>query len=189
LIMSCPKCNSFDYRTFKSGNHVLHLCNVCGRIFGEYYEKDYCCGNKRLEIVKYQISNGQYRKAKMCINCMKSFGNVKNDPNHFISVSYDEREEIKRRRDGEVGNLFEQINKSRPPFHSYYRNYLQSNEWKKKRLERLKLDGFKCQMCHQHKGQLDVHHTTYDTLYNENINDLITLCRPCHAKIHQHDND
>lgn len=33
-------------------------------------------------------------------------------------------------------------------------------------------------------GDLQVHHITYERLGCHEIDDLITLCRPCHTKIH-----
>jgi hypothetical protein len=32
---------------------------------------------------------------------------------------------------------------------------------------------------------VDVHHQTYDRLYNEMCFDLVAVCRECHAKIHK----
>ena len=67
-----------------------------------------------------------------------------------------------------------------------YRQYIRSDEWEKKREERLKKDGYKCQECGTAKN-LEVHHITYERLGNEDINDLITLCKECHENIHRID--
>lgn len=64
-----------------------------------------------------------------------------------------------------------------------YDEYIHSEAWSKKRQERLRIDGFKCQRCGATE-KLEVHHVTYNTLGNENMNDLITLCELCHTKIH-----
>ena len=64
-----------------------------------------------------------------------------------------------------------------------YNKYMKSPEWAKKRKERLELDGYKCQMCGTTE-KLEVHHIKYDTLGNENMDDLITLCEHCHTKVH-----
>ena len=64
-----------------------------------------------------------------------------------------------------------------------YHEYLKSDEWQKKRSERLKIDGFKCQICGR-PMDLQVHHLTYANIYNENVyTDLITLCKYCHEQI------
>ena len=65
----------------------------------------------------------------------------------------------------------------------FYINYMASNEWRLKRLARLKLDEFTCQTCNE-KEYLEVHHRTYERLGDENVEtDLITLCSECHKAI------
>jgi len=185
--MSCPKCSSFDCKKYESSNHIIYACNKCGKIYGDFENKDYCCGHKRVEIVKFEMQNKQFRKSKMCINCLHNFGNVKITEYHKLYVTYDERQRIKGIIKDEFYQLFRNAQEGKEHFKNYYYKYLQSDEWKKKRLERLKLDKFQCQVCGNRSGTLDVHHTTYQTLHNENINDLITVCRNCHTKLHQND--
>lgn len=64
-----------------------------------------------------------------------------------------------------------------------YKKYLNSKEWKEKRDKRLEIDGFKCTCCGT-KDRLNVHHTTYERLGHESMEDLITLCNDCHKAIH-----
>lgn len=68
-----------------------------------------------------------------------------------------------------------------------YRAYLRSDRWNKKRIKILKRDGFQCAECLS-KHNLQVHHLTYDRLFMENDNDLITLCGVCHAEVHKERN-
>ena len=68
-----------------------------------------------------------------------------------------------------------------------YIDYLTSNEWKLKAQERQRIDGYKCQLCGSPKEDsiLQVHHFTYKNLYREDIyKDLVTVCKPCHKKLH-----
>lgn len=63
-----------------------------------------------------------------------------------------------------------------------YARYIQkSKKWQRKRRQRLELDNYTCQnrKCGSHEN-LTVHHLTYERLYNERMEDLQTLCRPCH---------
>lgn len=69
---------------------------------------------------------------------------------------------------------------------STYTAYLKTEKWQKKRFERNKLDGFRCQMCGTAKN-LNVHHLTYENLGRESIYDLVTLCESCHKKVHEKD--
>ena len=68
-----------------------------------------------------------------------------------------------------------------------YRDYIQSEDWQKRRLQALKRDGFRCQMCGSGIN-LRVHHISYDHLsQDEEIDDLITLCDNCHSQVHEQD--
>ena len=64
-----------------------------------------------------------------------------------------------------------------------YREYLESSHWDTVRLARLKKDGYRCQICGSAKN-LCVHHLTYDRMGHELMDDLLTLCRDCHEKVH-----
>lgn len=64
-----------------------------------------------------------------------------------------------------------------------YRNYISSDAWKQKRLERLEHDGRECSECGNTK-HLQVHHLTYERLGNELLRDLLTLCDTCHSRLH-----
>lgn len=72
-----------------------------------------------------------------------------------------------------------------------YREYLQSEKWKKKRQKVLKRDNFECQYrvwiffkC-KSKKKLQVHHKTYKRVFRERMSDLVTLCEKCHKKEHK----
>ena len=68
-----------------------------------------------------------------------------------------------------------------------YYEYIHSEEWRQKRNQVLKRDGFRCQMCGTAKN-LRVHHISYEHLnQDEELDDLITLCDNCHTKIHEQD--
>ncbi|WP_123862073.1 HNH endonuclease [Chryseobacterium artocarpi] len=44
-------------------------------------------------------------------------------------------------------------------------------------------DKYKCQQC-KSKAAIHVHHLTYENIFNENLEDLISLCIECHSQIH-----
>lgn len=68
-----------------------------------------------------------------------------------------------------------------------YEAYIQSDEWKQLRLELLQSRGCKCQDCGKtkHHTKLQVHHLTYERLFEELPQDLVILCRKCHMKQHE----
>ena len=67
----------------------------------------------------------------------------------------------------------------------YYRDYLKSDEWKRKRYVVLKRDNWRCVYCGGRATQ--VHHTKY-ARYNigrEPIEWLVSVCKDCHESIHR----
>jgi hypothetical protein len=61
-----------------------------------------------------------------------------------------------------------------------YEKYIHSTEWRKIADSRMKLDNYTCCVCG--KPASDVHHLTYDRFGNEDVDDLVSLCRKCHNK-------
>lgn len=68
-------------------------------------------------------------------------------------------------------------------WHMDYDMYLLTEHWVKIRRDALKRAGWRCQICNTDKG-LNVHHRTYEHLWNEEISDLTVLCFACHSRHH-----
>lgn len=66
--------------------------------------------------------------------------------------------------------------------HKNYYTYINSAEWNKRRIQKLKSTNYKCEICKGPASQ--VHHKHYKTLYKENMNDLQSLCGRCHKNEH-----
>ena len=67
----------------------------------------------------------------------------------------------------------------------YYRQYLKSDAWKRKRYVVLKRDNWTCQYC---GGKAtEVHHKKYArrNIGKEPIKWLVSICRNCHQEIHK----
>lgn len=60
-----------------------------------------------------------------------------------------------------------------------YQKYLQTKEWKAFRLFALKNANNKCEFCDSTEN-LAIHHKHYETLGNEEFEDVEVLCRRCH---------
>lgn len=60
-----------------------------------------------------------------------------------------------------------------------YNAYLLSEAWMEKRTQRLNLSGWKCEACGG-KQLLQVHHLTYERIFQESMEDLMVLCRIHH---------
>src|SRR4051812_27192001 len=65
--------------------------------------------------------------------------------------------------------------------YSSYGSYLNSGVWQTTR-RRLARD--RCECCSR-AGKLHLHHMTYATLGAERVQDVCTLCPPCHHQAHE----
>ena len=74
-------------------------------------------------------------------------------------------------------------NKKKPDLNKYYR----TKHWGKTKEKRLKKDNYTCQKCGK-KADI-VHHKTYENLYHEKMQDLISLCYKCHYEQHKKTGD
>ncbi len=66
-----------------------------------------------------------------------------------------------------------------------YKEYLQTPHWKRKRNEKLRAAGYRCQMCNRRARPLEVHHRTYERRGEELDTDLTVVCRSCHTNFHK----
>jgi len=66
-----------------------------------------------------------------------------------------------------------------------YSAYLLTPQWSARRQKALERDGHLCQGCLDAIAT-DVHHMTYERLFNELICDLVSLCHDCHQTCHPH---
>jgi 5-methylcytosine-specific restriction endonuclease McrA len=65
----------------------------------------------------------------------------------------------------------------------YHEFYIKSKQWADVRKKRMQIDKNTCQKCGA-KKHLQVHHLTYENIGEEEMEDLLTVCKPCHMKIH-----
>lgn len=65
-----------------------------------------------------------------------------------------------------------------------YKRYLNSPKWRALREAVLERDNHKCRFCPSRKN-LEVHHLTYEHIFNEQLEELVTTCEACHEHIHR----
>lgn len=73
-----------------------------------------------------------------------------------------------------------------------YANYIRSTAWDRKRFAACSRAGWKCEKCGVEGRRvgtikvtgLEAHHLTYDRIGMESDEDLVVLCRSCHAGMH-----
>ncbi len=134
------------------------------------------CDNHKMEYVKRVKKNGQPLLNKQCLNCgyhdAKAYKVIL--VNMLITPFFNERlKEIFYIKKSEYKNQLIDEQKE----------YYNSEKWKSLRKLVIERDKNECSFC-DNVGT-DVHHTTYENWKNENINELILLCRNCHINIHE----
>lgn len=67
-----------------------------------------------------------------------------------------------------------------------YIEYLKTDQWKLIKSKVLERDNNRCNKC-ESTDKLHIHHKNYDSIFNESLDDLITLCKVCHYKHHSPD--
>lgn len=65
-----------------------------------------------------------------------------------------------------------------------YERYLQSEEWEVLRQKVFDRDRRRCRRCGERKS-LHCHHLHYENLYDEPLEDLVTMCKDCHKEVHK----
>ena len=61
------------------------------------------------------------------------------------------------------------------------KKYYKSDHWQQFRELVVDMAGGFCQKCSKFKGRrLQVHHLSYENLYNEGLEEVIALCKKCH---------
>lgn len=61
-----------------------------------------------------------------------------------------------------------------------YYNYMNSEQWYRKRERWLEMADYECEWCGKHGCALHIHHLTYKNFMHETDDDVIVLCRACH---------
>lgn len=69
-----------------------------------------------------------------------------------------------------------------------YETFLKSPDWKRLRRQALERDKHICQLRHRGctRRATIVHHITYDRWREKHVQDVISVCRPCHIHEHPH---
>lgn len=140
------------------------------------------CKCERKELRWAMASNNVKYYRYQCVNCFRQSQNVskvyaKGNERPLVVVQGDawnspekiqERVELARARWQQREN--ERI------------AYMQTPKWRAKREAVMRRDNGVCQACLSARAS-DVHHLTYNHLFDEPLFDLIAVCRPCHDRI------
>lgn len=65
-----------------------------------------------------------------------------------------------------------------------YKEYLKTKHWRDIKKKYNKKYKYECSCCGSSDKGLHLHHITYERVGNEQLEDLVYLCKDCHSKIH-----
>lgn len=153
------------------------------------------CEYHIMQLVKKQRVDFKWFIVKQCLQCGKSDNQqIKKtevpeimelkDFNHELESEYYET----RRQLYIKQNENKRQNEKENWFKNHYEPYLRSNEWHQKRLKVFNRDKNLCQACLENRAT-QVHHLTYKHVFNEPLFELVSICKPCHDKITELDNE
>lgn len=188
-IRICNKCNVEFEMIYQTEFLDICECPICK--MQKTIGLDDCCRDP-FKIVIIDRTKKVERLLFQCKNC----GGIvnKNLPLSFKKYREEIRDELNEYRYEEWKNKIHfhylsvkddiQENNFWNSKRGKYIKYLSSEDWKKVRELVLKRDENKCQKC-KTKNADEVHHLTYENLFNEKLEDLISVCHDCHKKIHE----
>lgn len=142
-------------------------------------EKSVNCEHPKVELRLKTLSGGATAAYDQCLDCGASVGTAKKRPNHPIPPFC---EESQRKGIAERQDYHRLVSERRA---ESYVDYLKTPDWAQKRAKVLERDAWRCQACLEAKA-VQVHHRRYaKNLEDQPLFDLISVCRPCHEKIHE----
>lgn len=195
MELSCENC--VNEKVIHKGKYDIFLeCQDC--LKGCVKVLDTCCIKPDLISVNMPRKDNAPTKRNYCKNCHDVSGLVKMiNPNEWKTLpllTRSKADDLQRERHQRVTKFYQYLTdkrqqhfQARKKEHTErYHAYLDSPEWKDKRLRVLNRDKYICQGCLINKAT-QVHHLTYDRIFKEPLFDLTSVCNDCHHNIHEID--
>jgi len=145
-------------------------------------------------VERYKVDSlGRKHYRRMCVSCGRlataAFSVKDRDPRDVERIpEYDDTRFLQYQAaqrqyyEKQLGLKDREIAKEKEIHKEKYYEYLRSPEWRAKREKVLQRDKFICQGCLNAEAT-EVHHLTYDHVFNEFLFELTSLCRECHERL------
>ncbi|MBW1619032.1 MULTISPECIES: HNH endonuclease [Empedobacter] len=186
--MDCSRCkNGILEKYYEAEYHDIYRCKNCE--YEEIKRSDECCRNPNKIVVNDVKFFPNFRLYEQCKNCGGAKRNfpVKYTSDIDIRGEFDSEyfEEWREKVNFDKKLIYESVSYSNylsSPKGKYHK-YLESPEWRAKREMVFKRDGYTCTKC-KSRPAFHAHHLTYKNIFNEKLEDLISVCAECHSQIH-----
>lgn len=190
MAYNCKKCGKGNIdHDYTYPYHDIYTCKDCGHAW--HARIDDCCRRPFPIVTILRYDPSRFSLYHQCLNCGGAYKTKHLKAkiyNKEIRAEFNEWrfDEWKKYRNEESDQIYEGIKYTNYTLSKTYKyhQYLFSDEWKEKRDKVMDRDNHLCQCCKTAKAE-DVHHLTYDNLFNEPLEDLLALCRLCHFNTHK----
>lgn len=185
---TCNRCKSDKIIiSFENKYYNLFQCLDCNYMTTKRINE--CCRNSDVIVTIEHREDNLIRLYHQCLNCGGAF---KTKPlahkkfsdkirTEFNITKFNDWDANRNSENEELSKLVKQRNSEK---YQKYQKYLKSAEWKIIREKVITRDKNLCQEC-KTKNAEEVHHKTYENLYNEPLEDLVSLCKSCHLEAHR----
>jgi len=166
----------------KSDDYII---NYCVYVYNNYKKESIFLAAKMSVLVRY---NKNYKLIDDNEEIPDDYtiitGKTKNTLINKINKDFNLEKIIKEMdKDEQLMSIIKTEKIIKQPLLSNYKEYLKTKEWIEIRNRIYKRDNNKCVICDS-KLNLNCHHISYENIYNEKDEDLITLCNICHNNEH-----
>jgi hypothetical protein len=148
------------------------------------------CGHPAVEVRKRRDGGGAVHFFRQCTSCGTSVGTaLKKSTELDSAAAWDKKLESRTQKQREADRLSlvqKHVRIQRTGAEGFKREYdvyLKSPEWARRRATVLRRAGGICEGCLGRKAT-QVHHLTYDHIYNEFMFELVAVCDECHKRLH-----
>lgn len=184
VLVECDYCGARNRQAYNYANKLTrHKCRKCAA-------KDHPNNFKKSPRIGVAPSNRQIKCLCVCFHCgkptkPKTKRSLETSPKSFCGASCQIKWQNQNTKFNKENNNPSYRHGKR--INGKVENY--GNDWTSELRRNVKIrDGFNCQKCNKNfsgklSKKLDVHHVDQDK-YNNDSNNLISLCKSCHAKVH-----
>ncbi|MEM7779453.1 MAG: hypothetical protein AAF697_03560 [Pseudomonadota bacterium] len=156
----------------------------------EFYDRE--CSHEHSEPMALIISDGRKQVYRCCTECGERIGSAMSQkdkawvdslPTESLALSERYTDRRNQERHEIMLRLARQQFSERGRFTKAYRDYLESDDWRKRRELILKRCGGVCEGCGIEPAT-EVHHLSYEHFMEEFLFELVGLCHSCHERCH-----
>lgn len=144
------------------------------------------CAHRRTEVRYRTFANGTKHLATQCLDCGCRIGAkwLSQEGVNLGEISpWDDALEQGWARQRQQDALCRR-KKDRVARHEEYERYLSESEnWPAIRLKVMRRDNYRCQACLEVEAT-QVHHKSYEHIFDELMWELVAVCRRCHERLH-----